>query len=360
MDTHLLVQLRKLQHHRSTKTSSDIGGARGDVTKMVIVGVAVARILEGSLNSVDGTSPAGEDLLDVTSILHGDASHVVLLVDPNKESLVIVVEDTTSIRPVTSSTAVQENIAGTRLLEKETSRLQSILLILGHTTQRVVLALQVIRHGGRSEGIRQQGLDLASLLSVSSGRKSQTINGAASTDASRHHILIELLRLSGSHVDVSVVHVRGVGVLGLVPMPAINNQVHHFLECVVSRHFASSDTNTKVRGIKCSLDGLVKSHARGSLNIGVLGVQLRVLLKDLAQKRLVAGVDDGEVANGVNLVTGGPLGDTQVSLNALHSVEDVVNLIRSGGEADGGAGKDGRASHEGSATSSLGNSREHV
>jgi hypothetical protein len=284
---------------------------------------------------------------------------MVFLINPNKESLFIVVEDSASIRPITSSSTVEEHIAGTGLLEKESTGLQGILFFLSHATKRVVLTLEVLRHGGGSQSIGEKRLYLTSLLSISSRGEGKTIDGATSANASRHDVLVKLLGLGGSHGDVSVVHVRGVGVLGLVSVPSINNQVHDILESIIGSDLTGSNTDTEVGGIEGSLDGLIKGHARGSLDISILSVQLRVLLQDLAQKRLVGGVDDGEVANGINLGTGGTLGDAEVSLNALDSVEDLINLIRSGRKAHSGTGNDGRASHKGSAASRLRNSREH-
>lgn len=43
--------------------------------------------VEGGLDGVDGLCPALEHVLDVASVLHGDAADVVLLVDPDEEGL---------------------------------------------------------------------------------------------------------------------------------------------------------------------------------------------------------------------------------------------------------------------------------
>jgi pyridoxine 5'-phosphate synthase PdxJ len=42
-----------------------------------------------------------KDLTDVCTRLHGDDSQLVLFVDPHKEGLVVVVENTSAVWPVT-------------------------------------------------------------------------------------------------------------------------------------------------------------------------------------------------------------------------------------------------------------------
>ena len=63
-----------------------------------------------------------------------------------------------------------------------------------------------------------------------------------------------------------------MGVGGLVSVPALNHDIHDVLVAVESSGFASSDTNTQVRGVKTGLNGLVEGESHGSLYIGVLGI----------------------------------------------------------------------------------------
>jgi hypothetical protein len=48
---------------------------------------------------------------------------MIFFIHPHEESLFIVVEDTTSVRPVTSSATISENVVGCGLLEEESIRL---------------------------------------------------------------------------------------------------------------------------------------------------------------------------------------------------------------------------------------------
>ena len=60
-------------------------------------------------NLLNGSCSAGktvEDGMDVGTWLHGDDSELIFFVDPDKEGLVRVVEDSSSSGPVTVQTAV--------------------------------------------------------------------------------------------------------------------------------------------------------------------------------------------------------------------------------------------------------------
>ena len=60
---------------------------------------------------LDLRSTLGEtlnDAFDIVALLHGDNAHLVLLVDPDEQVLVVIVEDTTGIGPVTSHTTRQQ------------------------------------------------------------------------------------------------------------------------------------------------------------------------------------------------------------------------------------------------------------
>ena len=58
-------------------------------------------LLDGS----GGTAEALEDGTDIGTRLHGDDTELILLVDPDEESLFSVVEDTTALGPVTVEAA---------------------------------------------------------------------------------------------------------------------------------------------------------------------------------------------------------------------------------------------------------------
>ena len=87
------------------------------------------------LNLLGSDSESGKDSSNVSSLLHGDNSELILLVNPNKEGLLIVVEDASSLRPVSVETAcIQESVA---FLEKEVIGDQLVLLCFGHLAEGV-------------------------------------------------------------------------------------------------------------------------------------------------------------------------------------------------------------------------------
>ena len=96
-------ELGDLNHGTGTETSSEVGGAGQDVTEMVVVHEIGASGNEDLLDGLGGVSESLEDSTDVVSLLHGDDSGVILLVDPNEEVLGIVVEDTSGVGPVAST-----------------------------------------------------------------------------------------------------------------------------------------------------------------------------------------------------------------------------------------------------------------
>ena len=83
-----------------------------------------------------GTSTKSfEDLSDTSSLLHGDNSKLVLLIDPDKEGFRFIVEDTSSIWPVSVEIAcLEESIS---LLEEEMVIDQLLLRRRVHTLEWV-------------------------------------------------------------------------------------------------------------------------------------------------------------------------------------------------------------------------------
>ena len=84
--------------HASTK----VGGAGVDVAVLLGQGEVLAALsLDGVPDGLNATGKTGEDSLDVAALLHGDDPHLVLLVHPQEEGLSGIVEDSTTLRPVT-------------------------------------------------------------------------------------------------------------------------------------------------------------------------------------------------------------------------------------------------------------------
>jgi len=103
----LLHQLWKIDVDRSSHGGTEVSWARGNVTEMVIVSK-----FANSFDVFGSIAESGEHRSDVGTLLHRDDSQLILLVDPNKESLVIIVENTSAGWPVSVETArLEESVS---------------------------------------------------------------------------------------------------------------------------------------------------------------------------------------------------------------------------------------------------------
>ena len=74
---------------------------------MVITGELCDRFDVGG-----GSAQSLEDSFDVSALLHGDDSQLILFVDPDEEGLGVVVEDTSARWPVSvEATSIEESIS---------------------------------------------------------------------------------------------------------------------------------------------------------------------------------------------------------------------------------------------------------
>jgi hypothetical protein len=96
----------------------------------------------------------------VGTVLHRNDSKLIFLVNPHKESLVVIVENTTSLGPFSLKTAGFEVLVTT--LEQEMVSDELFALVLSHLTKRVVLALKLTFEG--AEGLSNLRLNFKTLI----------------------------------------------------------------------------------------------------------------------------------------------------------------------------------------------------
>ena len=102
----VLHQVGKVDVDGGAKGCSEVGWARRDVTQVVVV-----REAGDLLDSLGGARETLEDGANVCTLLHGDDTELVLFVDPDEESLRIVVEDTSALGPVAvQATGLEETV----------------------------------------------------------------------------------------------------------------------------------------------------------------------------------------------------------------------------------------------------------
>merc|ERR1719180_368637 len=184
-------------------TSTKVGGARVDVTEPLIEAEVLARLLlDRVLDSLDTLSQSGEDLLHISSLLHGDDAELILLVHPDKESLFLVVEDATPLRPVTLHTSNGQVPVARDEEEVVVDKLLADLFV--HSSQRVVVSGEVSREGLNC--VCHQLLNSDTLVLGDSRRQAESINGATNTNSAGMDGDIRV-DVALNHADI---HVRGV------------------------------------------------------------------------------------------------------------------------------------------------------
>jgi len=163
----------------SPHASAKIGGAGVDVTELFAQLEVLARLsLDGVLDSLDATGQSLEDTLDITALLHGDDPKLILLIDPDKEGLGLIVEDATAFGPVTLHTGNLQ-VRVTRH-EKEMVINQLLADLLIHTSQGVVAASQIPSEFGK--GTLHEVLNTNTLVLGDARGQTKSLDGSANTD----------------------------------------------------------------------------------------------------------------------------------------------------------------------------------
>merc|ERR1711949_53986 len=173
---------RKVNMDRGPHTSTQVGRARVDVTILGIQAEVLSRfLLDRVSDSLDTSCKSLKDTLDISTLLHGDDSELILLIDPDEEGLSIIVEDTSALGPV-SLHASNSKVSVSRDEEEVViNKLLSDLLV--HASQGVVFTSKITREGGSS--IHHQFLNSKTLFFCNSGGKTKSINRATNPDSGR-------------------------------------------------------------------------------------------------------------------------------------------------------------------------------
>merc|ERR1712121_430127 len=178
----VLLEVDEAQMHGAAHHGAEVGGACADVAQALVVHEGVAPGFHQILDLSHTASEAAEHSLHVSTLLHGDDTDVILLVHPDKEVLVVVVPDATTLWPITGTARGREEGTG-RLLKQEVVVDELLHGLVVHGGQGVVLASQVTAES--TEGIRHDVLDHGTFGTRHSGWQTQTAHRATATDAAR-------------------------------------------------------------------------------------------------------------------------------------------------------------------------------
>jgi hypothetical protein len=103
----------------------------------VLSGLGLDRVSD----SLDAAGKALKDSKDITAVLHGDDAKLILLIDPDKEGLGIIVEDATALGPVTlHASHLQVRVPGH---EEEVVIHKLLADLLIHASERIVLSSKI-------------------------------------------------------------------------------------------------------------------------------------------------------------------------------------------------------------------------
>jgi len=154
------------------------------------------------LDSLDTLGKSFKDSSDISTLLHGDDTELIFLVDPDEEGLLVIVEDTTTFGPVTFHTSNGQVSVSRHKQEVVIDKLLANRFL--HSSEWVIVSSKVL--GEVLDGADHELLNSNTLFLGDSRRKAESINGAANTDSAG----VDWDILSYIALDLSNVHVRSV------------------------------------------------------------------------------------------------------------------------------------------------------
>merc|ERR1711892_1498044 len=268
-----------------THTSSKIGWAGVDVS--ILLGKSKflsALSLNRVSNSLDSTGKTSKDALDITSLLHGDDSGLIFLIDPQKEGLGSIVEDSTALWPVTLHTSNGKVTISTDEEEMVINKLLTNSLI--HASKRIVASGKIITQLGESAA--HQLLNINTLLLGDSRGKTESINATSNRDTGGVN-WCSRVNVSG---DLGDIHVRCVLVSGTDSMVVLDDSIEDLSEILVAIPVTGIDTTVLVVEFNGTCTSLGNGEATG-LGADVLDA-VPSFLGHMLLDQGVLGLDDWE------------------------------------------------------------------
>merc|ERR1719184_445085 len=123
------------------------------VTESLIKAEVLARLLLNALlDTFDALGKPAKYTSNISSLLHGDNSELILFIDPDEEGFLVIMEDTTTLRPVSLHTSNSQVPISRDEQEVIVNQLLANLLI--HALAGTYSPLQ-----GMNEQVRQQLVD---------------------------------------------------------------------------------------------------------------------------------------------------------------------------------------------------------
>merc|ERR1712241_97079 len=162
--------------------SSKIGWAGVNITELLgQLEVLAGFSLDGVLYSLNTSGQSFENTLDITSLLHGNDSELILFIDPDKECFGFVVEDTTAFWPVTFHTSYLQVWISRHEEEVVIDQLLSDSFI--HSSQWIVVSSKITSE--LSESSLHEVFNSNTLVLGDSGGETESLDRSSNTNSDR-------------------------------------------------------------------------------------------------------------------------------------------------------------------------------
>merc|ERR1740128_1401697 len=240
---------RKVNMNRGSHASTKIGRTRMDISVLLIKTEALARLIHDRIsNSTNTLSQSFKDTLDITTILHRNDSELVFLIDPDKEGFLVIVENATTLRPI-SLHASNLQVSVTR--HKEEMIINKLLTYLFiHTSQRIIVSSK-IRWEVLNSTLHEL-LNSNTLFLGDSRRKTKAINGSSNPDSCRMDWNISI----NIALDFGGVHVRGMLCTRLNSMVFLDQRIKDISKVLIGIPVSSIYTAMLVVELNSTSNGL--------------------------------------------------------------------------------------------------------
>ena len=204
-----------------------------------------------------------------------------------KEGFVLVVEDTSTLRPVPLHSCSLE-VFVTRH-EEEVVIHQLLTDSFIHTSQREIFSREITLELG--EGCLHQTLHLNSLLLGDARTETKPLNASSNTDSGGldWHIIINVA------TDLGSIHVAGVGGVSTDAMVFLDDGIEHLGKVLVGISISSINTTMLVVKLNGAGDGLGQGEAGGGSLVTSELVPL--LLGHMLGHQGVLGLDSWELSH---------------------------------------------------------------
>merc|ERR1719362_1536209 len=239
-----------------THTSTQVGGARVNITEFGGDLEILARFsLDGVTDTLDASGESFKDSLDISSLLHGDDTELILLIDPDQEGLIGIVEDTTAFGPIALHTSNLQ--VGVTRHEQEMVIDELLTNSLIHASQWAVFTSKITSH--LSQSVAHQSFNIDTLLFGDSGGETESLDGTSDTDSARVNGNIGF-NVSG---NLGGVHVRDMFEVCGKAMVFTDQRIKDISKVNVGILITSIDTAMLVVEINGTSDSLSQGEARG-------------------------------------------------------------------------------------------------